>query len=256
MSGSSIKSIWIQKGGNDMKKVLLYSGGMDSWLIKNIWKPDICLYVDVHSEYAEEEKKRLPSSTKVVDFPLLGNFELKNKFIPLRNLYFIMIASNYGENICLGATSGDWGNNDKTPHFIHETEQLLKYLWKDKKVNKPIKLEDSFIYKSKSELIEQYISMGGTIKKIHDNTFSCYTPRNGKECFNCYPCFRKFALLMAHGYKYSLSERKKMWQYVKTMIIPTKEQGGYQGTYYTQRGRESKDLEYCVNELKKEFTGS
>lgn len=44
-----------------------------------------------------------------------------------------------------------------------------------------------------------------------------------------------------------------MWQYVKTMIIPTKEQGGYQGTYYTQRGRESKDLEYCVNELKKEL---
>lgn len=27
------------------KKVLLYSGGMDSWLIDKIWKPDVKLYV-------------------------------------------------------------------------------------------------------------------------------------------------------------------------------------------------------------------
>ncbi len=37
------------------------------------------------------------------------------------------------------------------------------------------------------------------------------------------------------------------------IIIPTKEQGGYQGTYYTDRGEESKDLIKAVNLLKGEF---
>ena len=44
-----------------------------------------------------------------------------------------------------------------------------------------------------------------------------------------------------------------MWEYVKKYIIPTKEQGGYQGTYYTDRGEESKDLIKAVNLMKGEF---
>ena len=34
------------------KKVLLYSGGMDSWLIDKLWKPDIRLYVDMNTRYS------------------------------------------------------------------------------------------------------------------------------------------------------------------------------------------------------------
>lgn len=51
-------------------KVLLYSGGMDSWLIKRLWKPDECVYVDMHTEYSEDEKKRLDADIRVIDFPL------------------------------------------------------------------------------------------------------------------------------------------------------------------------------------------
>ena len=43
-----------------MKKVLLYSGGMDSWLISHLWKPDVKLYIDTGSSYAAEERRRLP----------------------------------------------------------------------------------------------------------------------------------------------------------------------------------------------------
>lgn len=105
-------------------KVLLYSGGMDSWLIDKIWKPDLRLFVDMGTASAREERKRLPADVKVVEFQSLGQFERPQDFIlPLRNLYLFMIASNYGEEICLGATSTDV-NLDKTQEFADKATDL------------------------------------------------------------------------------------------------------------------------------------
>lgn len=239
-----------------MKKVLLYSGGMDSWLIDKLWKPDVKLYINIHGDYTTSEMKRLPEDVNVVDCGFLGTFEFHDtKFLPLRNLYFLMIASHFGNRVCLGATAGDWGNKDKTPEFLEMTQAMLQYLWSDKKATKEISVEDKFVYIPKSELLRQYLASGGTIDEVRNGTFSCYTPVDDKECFNCYPCFRKFALLYANGAEYSADDRYKMWQYVRDNIIPTKEEGGYAGTYYTDRGEESPDLIKAVEQLKLEFGG-
>lgn len=235
-----------------MKKVLLYSGGMDSWLIKQLWKPDVCLYVDIHGDYSDSEVMRLPDDVVVVDFPLLGEFELDNKFVPLRNLYFLMIASNYGNELCLGATSGD-GSNDKSLEFLEDTEVMLNKLWHDKKINKDIVIEKRFVKMSKTEILQEYLNKGHDIAEVKENTFSCYSPVDNKECMQCYPCFRKFAILYSLGYTYPEDEELKMWDYIKNQIIPTKEQGGYTGTYYTDRGEESIHLVKCVEGLKKKY---
>lgn len=237
-----------------MSKVLLYSGGLDSWLINKLWKPDKRIYIDLHGAYNEAEKMRLPADVEILDFPLLGTWEQPDKFIPLRNLYFLMIASNYGDTICLGATGGDWGNKDKTPEFLNESEHLIQELLSDKKIKKSITIEKSFIYRYKNELLHEYLNNGGNIQEVKESTFSCYTPINNNECLECYPCFRKFALLYANGCSYSQEEKEKMWQYVKTTIIPTKDEGGYPGTYYTDRGNESTDLIKAVQQLKEEFS--
>ena len=42
------------------KKVLLYSGGMDSWLIDKIWKPDIKLFIDINTNSSNAELEHLP----------------------------------------------------------------------------------------------------------------------------------------------------------------------------------------------------
>ena len=233
-------------------KVLLYSGGMDSWLIDKLWKPDIKLYINIKGDYSEEEIRRLPSDVKVVDFSFLGEQELENKFVPLRNLYFLMMASHYGDELCLGATAGD-GSKDKCLDFLVDTENTLNNLWHDKKINKDIKIEKKFVKMSKAEIIDEYIKQGGNINEIKESTFSCYTPKEGKECFECYPCFRKFAILYSKGYKYSEEEQKKIWEYIKKNIIPTKEEGGYQGTYYTDRGEESQYLIKCVDDLRNKY---
>ena len=237
-------------------KVLLYSGGMDSWLIDKIWKPDVKLYIDIHGEYSEAEKSRLPADVQIIDFSVLGQFELANRFVPMRNLYFLMLASHYGNEICLGATAGDWGNNDKTPEFLNNAEAIIQNLWQDKKANKRVSIEKGFVFRSKSNLIDTFLWGGGKVQTLKEETFSCYSPIDGHECLSCYPCFRKFALLYCRGAEYSQEEKERMWAYVKSQIIPTKEQGGYQGTYYTDRGEESEDLIKAVEMLRQEMEGA
>lgn len=239
-----------------MTKVLLYSGGMDSWLIRKLWKPDRLVYVDIHGAYSEVEKARLPKKTIIVDMPFLGNVEMEGGFVPLRNLYFLMVASHYGDEICLGATSGD-GGVDKSPEFLVKSSEMLDWLWSDKKTHRksPVHVVTDYVKKSKGQLIQEYLDLGGSVQEIKENTFSCYTPSDDShdECMSCYPCFRKFSLLHSFGAKYTEDEKRKVWEYVKSQVIPTREEGGYDGTYYTDRGDESKWLVKTVEMLRSEF---
>ena len=86
------------------KKVLLFSSGMDSYIINKLEKPDVLLFIDNKSNYSELEMKYLKSVGYdnlifVEDFINHSKIELSNMIIPSRNLYFAMIAANFGEEI-------------------------------------------------------------------------------------------------------------------------------------------------------------
>ena len=117
-----------------MKKVLLYSGGMDSWLIDKIWQPDKKIYINMHTRYSEQEIKKikaLNTDVEIIDFPL-GQWERDDKIIPLRNLYLPMVVCNItgteDVDICLGATAGD-RVLDKSKEFVEKANDLLNYLY-------------------------------------------------------------------------------------------------------------------------------
>ena len=235
-----------------MTKVLLYSGGMDSWLIDKLWEPDIRLYINIHGAYSDQEVARLPEGVTIADFPLLGQFEQPDMFVPLRNLYFLMIASHYGDSLCLGATKGD-GSKDKSLGFLASMEEALGYYWDDKKVNKTIAVEKRFARLSKGDLVREYIKRGGDIERVRAETFSCYTPIDGRECGACYPCFRKYAALHTNGLEYPLVYERRMWEFVKGQVIPTADEGGYDGTHYTEREGESAELVATVEYLRRRY---
>lgn len=108
-----------------MTKILLYSGGLDSWLINKLWKPDIKLYIN--SSYSNEKILKLAKDVKIIKSPL-GQFEDKEtKFVPLKSLYFLMIASNYGDNLCLRATAEDCGRMNKRQEFLDMTDNIINY---------------------------------------------------------------------------------------------------------------------------------
>ena len=117
-----------------MKKVLLYSGGMDSWLMSKLWNPDVKLYVDMKTRYSENELRKIKEDgddVTVVEFPL-GQWERDDAIIPLRNLYLCMVACNVTGSedveILIGATAGD-RVLDKSYEFVDKANDILNYLY-------------------------------------------------------------------------------------------------------------------------------
>lgn len=227
-----------------MKKVLLYSGGMDSWLMAHVWKPDIVMYVNMHTKYSENELKNLESynwveqfeskgmEVKLIDFPL-GQWERDDAIIPLRNLYLVMCACNVtGDEdvqVLLGATAGD-RVLDKSFEFASKASDLLSYLYSPQHwIPQGKKVEVCLDYKksTKADLLHDYKAMGGNLDEAFKQSFSCYNPINGKECWHCKPCFRKFVAFDSVGYKFPDDVAKKCCQYIQDEILPQIKRGTY-----------------------------
>ena len=210
-----------------MKKVLLYSGGMDSWLISQIWNPDIKLYVNLHTKYSQQEMAKLPADVKVVELDL-SHWEREDAIIPLRNVFLVGIATNYGDEICLGATAGD-RVLDKSPQFGWMYEELLTYLYKKQHWTNERKITINLSFKqfSKTQLLKKYLEQGGDIEKAFEQSFSCYYPHDGKECWQCKPCFRKFVAFALNGYEFPKEISDKAISYIKREILPQIEKGTY-----------------------------
>ena len=188
------------------KKVLLYSGGMDSWLIDKLWKPDVKLFFNIgtHNSDRELERVRTRKDVTVIDLPL-GEFEQldNNYFLPLRNLHFVTYAAHYGDVICLGAT-GSSTHRDKNDVFATLSENAINYLLgEDGTREHPVKIVTPFRGMRKTEILAKYISEGGDIQECYDQTFSCYDPTpDGKPCMKCTSCLSKFTAFYNNGYQF------------------------------------------------------
>lgn len=185
-----------------MTKVLLYSGGMDSWLIDKLWKPDVKLFVDVGTENSKQERKRLPKDVVVKELDI-SEFEDKDKnyLLPLRNLFFVELASYYGDEICLGAT-GSSTHYDKNEKFATMSEDIINYLYSEA-YDKKVKIVLPFKGMSKKDILKMYLDNGGDIKEAWENTFSCYEPKDNKMCGQCSSCKKKIEAFKENGYIYT-----------------------------------------------------
>ena len=181
-----------------MKKVLLYSGGMDSWLIDKIWEPDVKLFIDVGTEASKIERQRLPKDVIIKEFDL-SEYEVKNErhFLPLRNLFFVEFASYYGDVICLGSMK-EIRAKDNEPKFAKLSTKLLNYLFLDFKRDvfggkiKKIKIVMPWANKTKEDLLKEYLKKyPDGLQKAFDESFSCFEPIDGKECGKCPSCLHK-----------------------------------------------------------------
>ena len=182
-----------------MTKVLLYSGGMDSWLIDKLWKPDVKLYIDIGTENSKEEIKRLPNDVIVKKIEL-AEFEDKEKnfLLPLRNLFFVEMASYYGDEICLGAT-GSSTHYDKNETFAKLSEDVINYLYSEA-YDKKVKIVLPYRTMSKEDMLKEYIEQGGNIETAWNETFSCYSPVNGNMCGECSSCLKRIEAFKKNGY--------------------------------------------------------
>lgn len=188
-----------------MKKVQLYSGGMDSWIIDKLWKPDIKLFFDIGTKNNKQELKRVKNdpTVKIIKLPLAEFEEIDNNYyLPLRNLHFVLHAAHYGDVICLGAT-GSSTHKDKNDTFATLSENAINYLLSETK-RTGIKIVMPYKNVSKTDMLAMYLKQGGDIEKCYKETFSCYNPdKNGHPCMNCTSCFSKFTAFYNNGYKFN-----------------------------------------------------
>ncbi len=211
------------------KKVLLFSGGMDSLILSKLFEVDILLYFIHENRYQElelESIRRLIGIGAIAEerirYCSIFNFqslERDDAIIPGRNLYFILAAANYGETIYLGSVDGD-RTLDKSVDFFERCETMMNYLYQDQhwckgrefRIYSPIK---SF---TKTELVREYLKQGFDPHALY-MSMSCYNS-NTKPCGWCKPCFRKWVSfilndLPASGY---FSNDPKKADYIDDII--------------------------------------
>ena len=194
-------------------KVLLYSGGMDSFIISKLENYDVLLYLDIGSRYSQVEKEwliRQNLKNLVIDNRLqLGDVELPDGIVPMRNFFFAMIGTFYGDYITLGATSGD-RIQDKSKLFAIKTSTILSELhapfhWipDGRKIDFNVAFKDF----SKVQLIHDYLDKGFSFEDLLTKSFTCYAPIHDKPCGICKACARKWIAL--YHFTYTV-ERKKL----------------------------------------------
>lgn len=228
-----------------LTKILLFSGGSDSVLIYHLYKPDYLVYVNLHTRYSEEEIRKIESSefkdkVKIIDFPFLGQFERDDAIIPLRNLYLPMIICNvfneaeYGDlDICLGATKSD-RVLDKSVKFAEDTSNLLTYLYSPQHWipnGRKIRINVDYKKYTKTQMLKLYKDQGGDVDALMKQSFSCYDPIDGKECWCrngiCKPCFRKYVSYKLNGAHFEPWVDVSVCEAIKAEIMPQIEVGTY-----------------------------
>lgn len=196
------------------KSVLLFSGGMDSYAIAHLTKPDILLYCNIGLPEQIEElnaigKLNLPDCEFIVDDRLyLRDQKLSNEIVPMRNLFFAMIGAYYGSCVMLGATAGDT-TNDKDFEFAERANSVLRYIF-DNPLKNPRSILASGGYtlllpykdKTKAQIVAEYIKEKHSVDNLI-NTRSCYSS-DDKECGVCRSCVRKFVAFAVNGIDTSL----------------------------------------------------
>ncbi len=245
------------------KKVLLFSSGMDSYIISKIEQPEVLLFIDNRSKYAQREKEFLKTQNYsnlifVDDFINMSSIEREDAIIPSRNLYFCAIAANYGDNIIMGATAGD-RSTDKDITFANQMSQVLSHIHEPSHwcPGREIKILLPYKNSTKQDLIRSYIQWKlsqvvledqdekqitkEVIDELVNNSWSCYHPTaDGEQCNTCKPDLRKFlAILGATGIdisdRYKISPRAYFTKEVIEQWIQ-KESGD------NNRGRESQEI--------------
>ena len=202
-----------------MKIVILFSGGLDSLIMKRyaeVIYPDaeaLCVFYDIGQEYLEKEKAALPSYVIQRKLDWLGaglTAQAKEGstsggiYIPGRNLVLatLVACADLPDQIWMGALLGETvpHGTDKNWEFLQRTNDTLKYVLspfhkEGPKVRFPL-AEAGF---NKMTATAWALENGVPEQAIIDSS-SCLSGEDGK-CGHCVVCFRRWGIFTQLGLK-------------------------------------------------------
>lgn len=187
-----------------MQKVLLSSGGMDSWLLAH--EPELQgathVFVNIGQKYQGKEwnaahalAKAMDAKFEDVDGPDLAKYEHSTGIIPFRNAQMLLLAALYGEEIYFGVIA-DEINSDKSGEFCVAMESVLnishrKQYWTE---GKQYEIRTPFRHFTKTDLVRRYLTNGGELDKLLTSV-SCYDA-GANHCGQCASCFKRWVALV------------------------------------------------------------
>jgi 7-cyano-7-deazaguanine synthase in queuosine biosynthesis len=202
------------------KSILLFSGGMDSFIAWHYLKYPPVLFLNAKQSYIEKEIKTVKYFSRkykkmklYIDNSLnLSKWEEGNFYIPYRNIFFAMIASLYAPEIYLIGIKGDRVDDNN----LNASRLMSKFLLNFNE-NKNINVSSPFYKMTKSNLVKWYINnklpVGDLLK-----TRSCYNKKTMNQCGQCNSCFRRWVALENNGIKEKYDSPPWKWKGAKKYI--------------------------------------
>ncbi len=206
-----------------MKKVLLFSGGMDSYMAWNLLGKPIPLYLEIGHRYEEKESQVIQQLMRADDELVvvysgrifIGDLEEPDGHIPLRNLLFIQEAVLAGaDTVYIGALRGE-SSQDKAGWFFRNTSRTLSKL-----MGKKIVVQAPFRGFTKSKLVREFIRCHPDKLDVLLMTRSCYNmaevPEEFVGCGRCMACFRRWVAMTLNGIRENYQYPPYEWKVVQT----------------------------------------
>lgn len=178
-------------------KILLFSGGIDSYVAWYYLDRPKTVYFDLNTPYTRKEinviRKLIPSTIieKVIDFS--SRQEGDHAYVPYRNLHLALLANKYSDTIVIAGLKDD-KVNDKNERVFRQFSYLMSDMMERK-----IVVMSPFWGMTKEQVVSWFFNVYGGPKEDLLQTISCYTPTSSNYCGECPACFRKFIALRANG---------------------------------------------------------
>lgn len=186
-----------------MSKVLLSSGGMDSFLLAHEpeLKGAVHVFVNIGQKYLAKERtsaKLVANSCGAEFIEVITNqiakYEHESGIIPLRNAEMLLCAAQHGEQIYFGVIA-DEINSDKSPEFVAAIQETMNISHKAQywTEGKQFQILTPFREFTKTQLVQRYHDNGGSLPKLLTSV-SCYDA-GSHHCGRCASCFKRWVAL-------------------------------------------------------------
>lgn len=225
-----------------MGKKLMFSAGMDSYILKHVYKiPDRdCVFVHMGTKENEIELQKINKyfpRTQIIYMPVLNDFALPNYIIPFRNSFLVLITAQFGNDIYCAFTAGDT-TRDKDFVFKAQMEGLLNYfagIPEKVNISGPYTVTMPFKQLTKTEIVALYLQRKGTVEHLLTHSVSCY---EAIDCGKCRSCLRKFIALKMNGYDTKNHFQNNPYLHLLEFLNESRKKG---------RGKEVQEIEKCLD---------
>ena len=194
------------------RTVLLFSGGLDSYILWHMLDYPALLYVAMGHKYQVRElagisrladelhRRGYCMSNFVTSHRLnIGDLEQDDGHIPLRNLLLYEVAALEfpdATNVYFGALRGE-ASRDKSKTFIRKASQLIGYSDGLARLSAPAR------HLTKTQLVGYFLRNYPSLRDTLSLAVSCYAgndlPSGVAGCGVCQSCFRRWVAMENNG---------------------------------------------------------